>query len=159
MVYFSAPIQAITTTSPYRARCRPAVASGCSAVTAAAAGGWVILSINSSFRACDMAWSRMRGGWPRYRPPPGLTPHRLFVAGQVPAWPARLNVCYRLDECSLKARHEPGGTAVSRWRGIGGSAARPWPDGDPAAQCLWLQHGYRPPAPAVKTGGRPARTR
>jgi len=43
----------------------------------------------------------MRGGWPgaaRHRP---LTVHRLFVAGQVPAWPGRPHVCCRLAERSL----------------------------------------------------------
>ncbi len=48
-VYFSAPIQAITTTSVYRTRYRPTVATGFSAVTAAAAGGWVIRSMGRSF--------------------------------------------------------------------------------------------------------------
>ena len=41
-VYFSAPIQAITTTSAYLTRYRPAVATGCSVVTAVVAGGCVI---------------------------------------------------------------------------------------------------------------------
>ena len=37
-VYFSAPIQAITTTSAYLTRYRPTVATGCSVVTTAVAG-------------------------------------------------------------------------------------------------------------------------
>src|SRR6516165_7219932 len=105
-VYFSAPIQAITTTSPYRTSSRPAVASGCSAVTAEAGRDWVNWSMDNSFPARDMAGQgpiragaasaprrlaghrqRMRRDWldvPRDR---SLTFHPLFVARQVPAWP------------------------------------------------------------------------
>src|SRR5215470_17877278 len=50
VVYFKTPIQAMTTTSPYRTSSRPATATGCSAVAAAAAGGCVVLDMTRSFR-------------------------------------------------------------------------------------------------------------
>ena len=49
-VYFSAPIQAITTTSAYLTRYRPTVATGCSVVTAVVAGDCLIWSMADSFR-------------------------------------------------------------------------------------------------------------
>jgi hypothetical protein len=48
-VYFSAPIQAITTTSAHLTSYRPAVATGCSVVRAVVAGGCVIRSMVTPF--------------------------------------------------------------------------------------------------------------
>jgi hypothetical protein len=74
-VNFSAPIQAITTTSAYRTHCRPMVANGCSAVPAAATAGWVILSMTDSFRARDIG----RPGRCGVSAPAGL---RVIVSGR-----------------------------------------------------------------------------
>src|SRR5215469_14490992 len=63
VVYFKTPIQAMTTTSPYRTSSRPATATGCSAVTAATAGGCVVLDITRSFR-CPIFLLAAMLGWP-----------------------------------------------------------------------------------------------
>src|SRR5258708_15355573 len=47
--YFSAPIQAITTTSPYRTNCRPARATGCSVVGAWAVCRFMVRIMNDPF--------------------------------------------------------------------------------------------------------------
>src|SRR5260221_9929655 len=47
--YFSAPIQAITTTSAYRTRCRPATATGCSVAGASAVCRFMVRIMNAPF--------------------------------------------------------------------------------------------------------------
>src|SRR5260221_13388227 len=62
--YFSAPIQAITTPSPYRTTSRPAMATGCSAVTARAAVGCVMRDMADPLAACNV---RIRDFYPQPR--------------------------------------------------------------------------------------------
>src|SRR5258708_11234576 len=53
--YFSAPIQAITTTSPYRTSCRPATATGCSVVGASAVCRFMVRIMDDPFARCFAA--------------------------------------------------------------------------------------------------------
>src|SRR5258707_6517084 len=62
--YFSAPIQAITTTSPYRTNCRPATATGCSAFAASAVCRFIVRIMNDPFARYFVARLRSR---PLYR--------------------------------------------------------------------------------------------
>src|SRR5689334_1223566 len=112
---FSAPIQAITTTSAYRTHSRPAVATGCSAVPAVVAAGWVMRSMTGPFVEAivrDQGWCRCGAGTRpgrqvtvggcaggerrptvlidvsrsiRSRAGPGLRPHQGFHLSQRPS--------------------------------------------------------------------------
>src|SRR5712691_9289694 len=62
-VYFKAPIQATTTTSPYRTTSRPAIATGCSAVMSADAGEGTVRVMADPFAACNVAWPGLTVPW------------------------------------------------------------------------------------------------